>query len=278
MSTNIAPKATVLSNLIRNSIKKEISSANLEMLIANSLSRVFLTASYLSVKYSAKILALAATLATTTFAFTPTASAGFFDDLIAGSRFNPRDVSIESISYGGDGCRPGTVSVILSPGATELTVLFDEFQTRVGADVTNSRKNCEVKVKIKKPRLWSYRIDSVDFRGFIHLDRGVRAEQKVDFQNGPSHAGFNKSFGYQRWVGPTSENYLLQTIKPLNGPDLLSCLPAKKSVELKLRSSIELKGGGGHQGGMMAVDSADGRVVHRYRLSWISCLKEFKNL
>ncbi|MDZ4082524.1 MAG: DUF4360 domain-containing protein [Bdellovibrionales bacterium] len=264
MSTLNSPKAKVLS-----------STANF---LSKSVSRLFLATSYYSLKYSAKILALTATVLATTFGLTATASAGFFDDLIAGSRFNPNDISVESVDYGGDGCRPGTVSVILSPGATELTVLFDDFQTRVGADVANSRKNCEVKVKIRKPRLWSYRIDSVDFRGFIHLDRGVRAEQKVDFQNGPSHAGFNKSFGYQRWVGPTSENYLLQTIKPLNGPDLLSCLPAKKSVELKLRSSIELKGGGGHKGGMMAVDSADGRVVHRYRLSWISCLKEFKNL
>lgn len=247
-------------------------------LISSTVSRIFLTASYLRVKYSAKILALAITLAAATFAYSEKASAGFFDDLIAGSRFNPNDISIESIEHGGDGCRPGTVSVILSPNASELTVLFDDFQTRVGADVANSKRTCEVKVKIKKPRLWSYKIDSVDFRGFIHLDRGVRAEQKVDFQNGPSHAGFNKSFGYQQWVGPTTENYLLQTIKPLNGPDLLSCLPAKKSVELKLRSTIELKGGGGHQGGMMAVDSVDGRVVHRYRLSWISCLKEFKGL
>jgi hypothetical protein len=266
-----------ITNSRKPTIKASMA-AKIDTLISSAVSQVFLKATYLNLKYSAKLLSLAIALAATTFGYSEKASAGFFDDLIAGSRFNPNDVSIESIEHGGDGCRPGTVSVTLSPGATELTVLFDDFQTRVGADVSNSRRNCEVKVRIKKPRLWSYKIDSVDFRGFIHLDRGVRAEQKVDFQNGPSHAGFNKSFGYQRWVGPKSENYLLQTIKPLNGPDLLSCLPAKKSVELKLRSSIELKGGGGHQGGMMAVDSADGRVIHRYRLSWISCLKEFKNL
>lgn len=217
----------------------------------------------------------AALIGTSILATSLPAQAGFFDDLLKGQRFNPRDIEIESVDYGGDGCRPGTVAVVLSPDASELSVLFDEFQTRVGADVSNSRSKCDVRVRIKKPRLWSYRIDSVDFRGFVHLDAGVRAEQKIDFQNGPSHAGFNKSFGYQRWTGPVSQNYLLTTIKPLNGPDLLSCLPAKKSVDLKLRSSIELKGGGGHKGGMMAVDSADGRVIHRYRLSWISCLKEF---
>lgn len=222
-----------------------------------------------------KKVAVAALLVVTTFVSVPQADAGLFDDLIKGQRFNPRDIAIERLEHSGDGCRPGTVAVLLSPDASELTVLFDEFQTRVGADVANSRSNCEVRVRLRKPRLWSYRIDSVDFRGFIRLDHGVRAEQKVDFQNGPSHAGFNKSFGYQHWVGPVSGNYLLSTIKPLNGPDLLSCLPAKKSVDLKLRSSIELNGGGGHKGGMMAVDSIDGRVVHRYRLAWISCLKEF---
>lgn len=205
----------------------------------------------------------------------PTAAqAGFFDDLIKGVKFDPREIGIDSITYGGTGCPQGTVTTILSPDASELTVLFDAFQTRVGADLSTSKSQCEVRIGMRKPRLWSYKIESVDFRGFVHLDHGVRAEQKVDFQNGPSHLGFNKSFGYQRWTGPVSENYILSTVKPLNGPDLLSCLPAKKSVELKLRASMELKGGGGHRGGMMTVDSADGRVIHRYRLSWISCLKE----
>lgn len=208
--------------------------------------------------------------------FSNSAHANFFSELLKGQRFNPNEIGIENIEYGGDGCRHGTVSIVLSQDASELSVLFDEFQTRVGADVSTSRSNCEVRIKIRKPRLWSYRIDSVDFRGFVHLDAGVRAEQKVDFQNGPSHAGLNKSFGFQRWTGPLSQNYLLSTIKPLSGPDLLACLPAKKSVDLKLRSTIEIKGGGGHKGGMMAVDSADGRVIHRYRLSWISCLKEFR--
>ncbi|CAN5497613.1 hypothetical protein BH10BDE1_BH10BDE1_23920 [soil metagenome] len=205
----------------------------------------------------------------------PLAHAGFFDDLIKGARFNASDVGLDSVTYGGDGCPQGTVTAILSPDASELTVLFDAFQTRVGADLTSARASCEVKLNIRKPRLWSYKIESVDFRGFVHLDAGVRAEQKVDFQNGPAMAGFNKSFGYQRFAGPVSQNYILSTIHPLNGPDLLSCLPAKKNVELKIRSSIELKGGGGAQGGMMTVDSVDGRVIQKYRLSWISCLKEF---
>jgi hypothetical protein len=203
----------------------------------------------------------------------PKAQASFFDDLFQGSRFDAREIELERVEYGGPGCPAGTVSAILSPDASELTVLFDAFETRVGADISHARSNCEVKLRFKKPRLWSYKIESVDFRGFVHLDAGVRAEQKVDFQNGPSHAGFNKSFGYQRWQGPVSENYMLRTIKPLNGPDLLSCLPAKKNAEIKIRSSIEIKGGGAWKGGMMSVDSADGRMVQRYRLSWISCLK-----
>ncbi len=204
------------------------------------------------------------------------AHAGFFDDLIKGSSFNAREIGLDGVTYGGEGCPQGTVTAMLSPDATELTVLFDAFDTRVGADLSNAVKNCEVRLNIRKPRLWSYKIESVDFRGFVHLDAGVRAEQRVSFQNGPSHAGFNKSFGYQRFQGPISQNYTLTTVKPLNGPDLLSCLPAKKNVELKIRSTIELKGGGGAQGGMMTVDSVDGRVVHKYRLSWISCLKELR--
>ncbi len=216
---------------------------------------------------------MAALLPFALFTTTP-AHAGLFNDLIKGTKFNAADIGLESISYGGDGCPAGTVSAVLSPDASELTVLFDAFQTRVGADLTTARAACEVKLNIRKPKLWSYKIESVDFRGFVFLDAGVRAEQKVDFQNGPAMVGFNKSFGYQRFTGPINQNYTLSTIKPLNGPNLLSCLPAKKNVELKIRSSIELKGGGGAQGGMMSVDSVDGRVIQKYRLSWISCLKE----
>jgi hypothetical protein len=202
---------------------------------------------------------------------------GILGDLIKGSRFDPREIKLEGVDYGGEGCPQGTVTTILSPDASVLTVLFDAFETRVGADVGNSKKKCDVTVRIKKPRLWSFAIESVDFRGFVHLDDGVRAEQKVDFQNGPERIGFNQSFGYQNWVGPVSQNYLLQTIKPLQGPALLSCLPAKTNTEVKIRSTIALKGGGGYRGGMLAVDSADGRMVQQYHLSWISCLKALRN-
>lgn len=205
------------------------------------------------------------------------AKANVLEDLVRGSRFDARDIQVQSVDYGGDGCPQGTVTAILSPDASTLTVLYDAFTARVGGGVGEERRNCNVTLRLKKPRLWSFAVDSVDFRGHIHLDHGVRAEQKIDFSSGPTRIGFNQSFGFQRWVGPISQDYMLSTVRPLQGPQILNCLPAKENTKIELKSSIRLAGGGGHRGGMMSVDSADGRLIQTYRLSWVSCLKALQD-
>ncbi len=219
---------------------------------------------------SSRFLALSIIASSTVFS---TAQANVFEDLARGSRFDPRDIQVQSVDYGGDGCPQGTVTAILSPDATTLTVLYDAFTARVGGGVGEERRNCNVTLRLKKPRLWSFAVDSVDFRGHIHLDPGVRAEQKVDFSSGPTRIGFNQSFGFQRWMGPVSQDYMLSTVRPLQGPQILTCLPPRENTKIELKSSIRLSGGGGHRGGMMSVDSADGRLIQTYRLSWVSCLK-----
>ena len=224
---------------------------------------------------SSRFLALTIVASGTLFS---TAKANVLEDLVRGSRFDPREIQVQSIDYGGDGCPQGTVTTILSPDATTLTVLYDAFTARVGGGVGEERRSCNVTLRLKKPRLWSFSVDSVDFRGHIHLDHGVRAEQKVDFSSGPTRIGFNQSFGFQRWVGPISQNYMLSTVRPLQGPQILTCLPPRENTKIELKSSIRLAGGGGHRGGMMSVDSADGRLVQTYRLTWVSCLQALGEL
>ena len=66
---------------------------------------------------------------------TPKAHAGFFDDLIKGSSFNPREIALESVSYAGAGCPQGTVTTILSPDAQERSRFCSMLSMPVSAPI-----------------------------------------------------------------------------------------------------------------------------------------------
>lgn len=76
----------------------------------------------------------------------------------------------------GSGCRPGTVSVAVSEDSSLMTFIFDDFQAAVGPNAGSYRKRalCKVNVTISSPG-WAFDVQSVDFRGYVRLAKGVDA-------------------------------------------------------------------------------------------------------
>lgn len=184
-------------------------------------------------------------------------------------------VQIRSVEYSGSGCPQGSVQVQFSPDGSSFTVLYDRFDLRVGADIAEGMQNCSIRVKVKKPLLAAFRVESADFRGFVHLDPGVTAEQKVSVAVGPIKElrRITSEFGYQRWQGPIAQNFLLTTVRPLNTPPVLDCVPPRENTEMIIESKIRVGRGGGSRFGQLTVDSADGRMVQRYNLKWQNCVQ-----
>lgn len=187
----------------------------------------------------------------------------------------PGEVEITGLSIGGNGCPQNSVDVVLAPDAKSFTVLYDQFYVEVAPGRSKQSAKCQVELDFKKPRAMGFTIEAVDFRGFVHLEPGATAEQKVS-------AGISASsrirqatsdFGYQRWSGPVSENFILSTVRPFKTPEILNCLPAKKSTTLVLKSELKINQRHPASSGLLTVDSTDGRMAQRYHMRWVNCAK-----
>lgn len=203
-------------------------------------------------------------LAALTLTAASTASAGF----------RPGEVVLESVVFSGTGCPAGTVRAELAPDASAITILYDAFQAQTGATVFADRKNCEVIIKMRKPNIYSFALESADFRGFVYAQRGARATQEVKIETGMGDlAKANVNLAAKSWVGPVNENFILTAVKPVEGLKYLSCLQPRKDARLRVKSTVTVENGGSRAEAMITVDSVDGRLVQRYNLKWMNCLE-----
>jgi hypothetical protein len=185
-------------------------------------------------------------------------------------------VRITSLNYGGSGCPAGSVSAAVSPDGSALTIMYSSFVSSVNAGQPQDAKDCAVVMKVKKPVLAALVLESADFRGFVGLESGVVAQQKVDVIT--SYGGprlLNQQFAFSAWQGPVNENYLLSSVRPVQTQgNLLDCATQiRKDTKLEFRTGVRLQSHSGRQG-MVAVDSADGRMKQSYRFRLVNCLGE----
>lgn len=181
-------------------------------------------------------------------------------------------VSIISTSLVGDGCPGGTARVELAPDASAFSVLYDQFIVQAGGPTPVSVKNCRIVVELQKPHDEMFQIDGVDFRGFIQLDQGVRARQAVRTKSagGGGMSGHDRDFGVEHWVGPITENYLISTSPRFTG-GAVDCKENNRA-RIVIASQAAVRNAKNDRSGLLQVDSADGRLEQRYRLSWTKCL------
>jgi hypothetical protein len=194
------------------------------------------------------------------------AQAGLFDG----------DIRITEIALQGSGCPAGSVTAQVSPNGSSFTVLYDRFilQALANSASPNVGMECKVMLRISKPRLMGFSIESVDFRGFVQLDRGVRGLQKVRVSSGGTDfvRQISADFAFDRWQGPINQNYTLRATRMDGRPPILSCLPVKEETKVEITSLIRLNGVGGGRSGMLTVDSADGRLSQKFNLRWHNCI------
>jgi hypothetical protein len=81
-----------------------------------------------------------------------------------------------AVDTSGSGCRAGTVGVAISSDNSVMTFIFDEFEAAIGPKAGDAPKRalCKVNVTISSPG-WAFDVRSVDFRGYVNLQKGVEA-------------------------------------------------------------------------------------------------------
>ena len=87
----------------------------------------------------------------------------------------PGPVAFGSPQVNGSGCPNGSVSTILSPDQTSLSILFDKFIATAGREAgqPRARAKCKIRVPVRVPRRYQAQIVKVDYRGFNSLSEGT---------------------------------------------------------------------------------------------------------
>ncbi|TDD37651.1 DUF4360 domain-containing protein [Actinomadura sp. KC06] len=88
---------------------------------------------------------------------------------------------IEIATLNGSGCPPGTVKV--APDPDGFTIKYSGYTASVGGDAkpTDSRKNCQVSLKVTVPEGLTYAVEKVDFRGTGGMEPTTTGVLKSNF-------------------------------------------------------------------------------------------------
>ena len=99
------------------------------------------------------------------------------------------------INYNGSGCPIGTVAENVAPAKDAFTLTFSEYIAEAGPGFSprDGRKNCQLTLTLKVPSGWQYSIGDFDYRGFVALDQGMRAQYRTSyyFQGDANTSNFN---------------------------------------------------------------------------------------
>jgi hypothetical protein len=176
------------------------------------------------------------------------------------------EVYIAGITYGGSGCKQGTVSAAFTQDRKTVTLLFDEFiaQTGRGTKPTDARKACQINVDMRYPSGWSYSIMKVDYRGYVGIPAGFSAVQTSTYYFSGQSGQYVAKTSFR---GPKYDDYKVTDQFPVEKYDWSPCGSVQRG---NIKASVELRGDGS-KSALMTVDSIDGKVQQLYGIQWRRC-------
>ena len=167
-------------------------------------------------------------------------------------------------AYGGTGCPAGSASVTLSPNNSALSILFDQYVVDT-AGRGFDRKNCNIAVPVHVPQGFSVAVMAIDYRGFLQLPEGARANLSVNYFLAGQGRGVTSS---KPFFGPSSEDYLTSDRLGLESIVWSGC---GADTILRANTSLLVMSNPNHEEAMATVDSADIRSGLIYHLQWKTC-------
>ena len=168
-------------------------------------------------------------------------------------------------TYGGTGCPQGTASVVVSPDAHSLSILYDQYFTEVGPGTTLARRSCNLAIPLHVPSGFSVSIIGIHYRGFNFLEPGASSTFRVEyFFAGGQGPVFTRNF-----AGPVLDDFLIHNDL---GVAALVWSACGQDVILRTNSSIVVQQAGGANG-LVSVDSEDVDSALVFLLQWQVCTK-----
>lgn len=177
-----------------------------------------------------------------------------------------QNLTIGEVGYGGNGCPAGSASVNLSPDATSVSILFDQYVVESGGSTGKSldRKSCNLTLPVNVPQGYSVAIFKVDYRGYNAVPPGGSARFSSEyFWAGARGPRIDRIFR-----GPVNDSFTL-TDQLL--ATTLVWTPCGQSVNLRVNTSMQNQSNSRREQALSMVDSADVSSGLIYHLQWRRC-------
>ena len=188
-----------------------------------------------------------------------------FAMLAASQLAHADDISLGTPTYGGTGCPNGTVGVALSDDQKSISMLFDQYVVEAGAASAFGRKNCNIAVPVHVPQGLSVSLVGIDYRGFMGLPAGARAQLNVDYFFAGAGRGVHSS---KSFVGPYSQDYLTSDSLALGA---VAWSPCGADTILRANTTLAAYSNMRREQTMATVDSADIHAGIIYQIQWRQC-------
>lgn len=189
----------------------------------------------------------------------------FLSLLLTSQVAHSRGLELGEPTYGGTGCPMGTAAVALSPDNSQLSILFDQYVVEAGGAKTIDRKNCNIAIPIHVPQGYSVSVMKIDYRGFLALPSGARAQLSVNYFLPGSGRGVNST---KTFYGPSTSDYLKQDNLGLEAIVWSAC---GADTILRANTSLHAQTNSRREQALATVDSADVSSGLIYHLQWRQC-------
>jgi hypothetical protein len=180
-------------------------------------------------------------------------------------------IRIKKISYNGSGCPLGTVGQNIASTKDSFTLTFSEFvaETAPGLPPSAARRNCVLNLVLDVPAGWQYSVGTFYYRGFMDLDRGIRAEQSASyFFEGQGRTG---RFSTQK-AGPYAADYVYSDRVALSSAVWSPCgVERSLSINTSVRVDNTDRRTYPNAEGYITTDSIDGQITQIWGLTWRRC-------
>lgn len=158
------------------------------------------------------------------------------------------NVSMGTLTFGGSGC--SSLTSVLSPDGSALSLLFDAFAASVDGSTPTARANCELSIPVNIPVGRHVSLVGGDYRGFNSLPVGASSTLSVAYFLSGAATGLN-NFSF---AGPLTEDYFSQQdVRPSNQPSNCS----KGASVLRVSASLTVKANVAGEQASATLDSLD---------------------
>ncbi|MBF0443505.1 MAG: DUF4360 domain-containing protein [Oligoflexales bacterium] len=185
--------------------------------------------------------------------------------------FNSNGAYIEGVAFGGNGCPQGTVNAIMNEDGSAISVFFDEYMAdsstnRYGMD----RKSCNVGVTVHVPQGFSVALLELDYRGYVSVPYGGRAELTAEYfyAGQPVGTKVKEIWGTRYKPAPIDTDF---SFRDTFVGSTMTWSPCGQSVILRANTSIKANAGYEKARTYIQVDTVDTHAELIYLLQWRSC-------